>query len=91
LADTRVVEAVGALLAARAQDADLEYVQWHSTFVDDDRSRCAVEYRYREQGEDRAVSWEIDSRTGDRTPTSSIAELAEVTLSVHRAGGAATP
>jgi len=94
LADTRVVEAVGALLAARGRNGELEYVQWHSTFVDDDRDTCAVEYRYRERGDDRAVSWEIDSRTGERTPTSEIAALAEVTLSVYRApdgDGAAAP
>lgn len=89
LADTRVVEAVGALLAARGREGTLEYVQWHSTFVGEDRNRCAVEYRYRERGDDRAVSWEVDARTGERTPTSPIAALAEVTLSVYRADEAA--
>lgn len=82
LADTRVVEAVGALLAFRDQTAELEYVQWHSQFTEADRTWCDVEYRFRLDGVEQSVSWRVRIEDGYRVPSSPLAELAEQVLAV---------
>ncbi len=84
LEDDRVVEAVGALLAYRAQSSELEYVNWHAVYTDGVEGSCDVEYRFREDGVERAVSWRVDSETGERVSTSEIAELAELALHPSR-------
>lgn len=82
LADTRVVEAVGALLSLRSRSGSIEYIQWHSQFTETDRDVCTVEYRYKENGVDSVVSWRVRSANGARTPVSELAQLAETVLSV---------
>ncbi len=82
LADTRIVEAVGALLALRAQGASVEYIQWHSQFVDDTRAAANVEYRFRENGVEQAVGWRVQVDSGARAPTTAIAIRAEQVLAL---------
>lgn len=84
LDDDRVVEAVGALLAYRAQTSELEYVNWHATYTEGVEGSCDVEYRFREDGEERAVAWRVDSESGARQSTSPVAELAEQALHPYR-------
>lgn len=92
LTDERIVEAVGALLAYRAREVRLDYVQWFTNYVEDDREWCVVEYRYRENGYDKAVSWRVHTTTGARVPTEPSAALAELALRVSRPSSApATP
>jgi len=85
LADERIVEAVGALLAYRDRTTDLEYVRWHADFVDDqDRTQVMVAYEYIEDGVEQRVAWVVDATTGTRTPHGAVAELAEIALRVYR-------
>jgi hypothetical protein len=84
LDDERIVEAVGALLAFRAQSRRLDYVQWYTNYDEGSREWCEVEYRYREDGRDRTVSWRVQSNTGERVPTNLASTLAEVALRPHR-------
>lgn len=77
LADTRIIEAVGAVLAHRARTTSLEYLNWHVDRLADDAARCTVEYKYSEAGVQQAVAWQIAHATGDRYPVDEIARVAE--------------
>lgn len=91
LEDDRIVEAVGALLAFRAENHRLDYVQWFTNYEEGSREWCVVEYRYREDGRDRQVSWRVNATTGDRLPTNRSAMLAEIALQPHRPGRFTVP
>lgn len=77
LADTRIVEAVGAVLAHRARTTALEYLNWHVDVLAEDPARCTVEYNYSQAGEQRAVAWQVAHSTGERYPVDEIARVAE--------------
>lgn len=87
LADTRQIEAVGALLSFRAQGANFQYDGWR--IEPEGCSDCSVRYRYREGGEQQVVSWDVDRR-GRLTPTSPISQMATRALSAAR-NDATTP
>lgn len=77
LSDSRIVEAVGAVLAHRARSTSLEYLNWHVDVFAEDRSRCTVEYKYNQGGEERAVVWQVAHASGERYPIDDIARVAE--------------
>lgn len=79
LADTRQIEAVGALLSFRAQSANFTYDGWR--IEPDGCVACSVRYRYREGGVQQVVSWDVDAR-GRLTPTSPISQMATRALSI---------
>jgi hypothetical protein len=80
LADVRIVESVGAVLAIRAQNVALEYRNWNVNAVPDAPSRCTVEYLYNEASEARSVAWQVDHTNGDRYAVSDVARIAEQTV-----------
>lgn len=91
LADTRIVEAVGAVLAHRARTTSLEYLNWHVDVNAEDPSRCTVEYNYKQAGEERAVVWQVAHGTGERYPIDEIAVVAERSVRIQASAPPSAP
>lgn len=84
LADERLSEAVGVLLAERSEGGEIEYTGWNIN--PDGCTTCNVEYRYTEGGEARSVTWTV-TPNGELEPTCEISAVARRVLNP----GLATP
>ncbi|MFT6629036.1 MAG: hypothetical protein ACJA1R_002310, partial [Flavobacteriales bacterium] len=81
LADERRVEAVRALLTYRGLTNELQYDGWQLR-VTDERNVFDVACRFREGDDEQRVSWRVSSLTGEATPTSDLAQMAELALRI---------
>lgn len=81
LADARRVEAVQALMTYRGRTTELQYDGWELN-VTDQRHVYDVACRFREGANELRVSWRVRAADGAVTPTSPLAEMASLVLTL---------